>query len=141
MAALTEMGNARGATPYMIFLTALQVLLGRWSGQDDFAVGTPVSGRGQPELDGLVGMFVNTLAMRADLDGDPAFTELLDRVKDSALDAFSHQELPFDQLVNELNVERDVSRTPIFQVLFALQNYQTGPAGPTSSRSPGSRPR
>ncbi|WP_061295926.1 non-ribosomal peptide synthetase/MFS transporter [Herbidospora cretacea] len=129
VAALTEMGSARGATPYMIFLTALQVLLGRWSGQDDFAIGTPVSGRGQPELDGLVGMFVNTLAMRADLDGDPAFTELLDRVKDSALDAFSHQELPFDQLVNELNVERDVSRTPIFQVLFALQNYQTGPAG------------
>ncbi|WP_066374227.1 non-ribosomal peptide synthetase/MFS transporter [Herbidospora mongoliensis] len=129
VAALTELGNARGATPYMIFLAALEVLLGRWSGQDDFAVGTPVSGRGQPELDGLVGMFVNTLPMRADLGGDPSFTDLLDRVKDGALDAFSHQELPFDQLVNELNVERDVSRTPIFQVLFALQNYQTGPAG------------
>ncbi|WP_030453964.1 non-ribosomal peptide synthetase/MFS transporter [Herbidospora cretacea] len=129
VAALTDLASARGATPYMTFLAALQVLLGRWSGQDDFAVGTPVSGRGQPELDGLVGMFVNTLAMRADLDGDPAFTDLLDRVKDGALDAFSHQELPFDQLVNELNVERDVSRTPVFQVLFALQNYQTGPAG------------
>ncbi|WP_214103969.1 non-ribosomal peptide synthetase/MFS transporter [Acrocarpospora catenulata] len=127
-AAVAELGAAHGATPYMTFMAALQVLLGRWSGQEDFAVGSPISGRGLPELDGLVGMFVNTLALRADLDGDPAFTDLLGRVKDAALDAFSHQELPFDQLVNELNVARDVSRTPIFQVMFALQNYQTGAA-------------
>ncbi|GAA0434400.1 hypothetical protein Acor_08840 [Acrocarpospora corrugata] len=127
-AAIGALATAHGATPYMTFMAALQVLLARWSGQDEFAVGSPVSGRGLPELDGLVGMFVNTLAIRADLDGDPTFTELLGRVKETALDAFSHQELPFDQLVNELNVERDVSRTPIFQVMFALQNYATGPA-------------
>ncbi|MEV0390938.1 amino acid adenylation domain-containing protein [Nonomuraea sp. NPDC050643] len=125
--AVRALAEAHGATPYMVLLAAFQALLGRWSGQSSFAVGSPVSGRGLPELDGLVGMFVNTLALRADLAGDPPFTELLARVRDTALDAFAHQELPFDQLVNELHVERDVSRPAVFQVMFALQNYTAKP--------------
>ncbi|MGP4097981.1 amino acid adenylation domain-containing protein [Nonomuraea sp. KM90] len=124
------LAEAQGATPYMVLLAAFQALLGRWSGQSSFAVGSPVSGRGLPELDGLVGMFVNTLALRADLAGDPGFAELVSRVRDTALDAFAHQELPFDQLVNELHVERDVSRPAVFQVMFALQNYTAQPVDP-----------
>ncbi|MDF5754047.1 non-ribosomal peptide synthetase/MFS transporter [Spongiactinospora sp. TRM90649] len=118
----------RGATPYMVLLAALHVLLARHSGQTDFAVGSPVAGRDVPELDAAVGMFVNTLVLRADLAGDPGFGELLDRTRETALDAYAHQTLPFDRLVTELNVARDVSRTPLFQVMFALQNYGAGAA-------------
>ncbi|MEU7991084.1 MFS transporter [Streptosporangium canum] len=125
--AITELGAAHGATPYMTLLAAFQVLLGRYCGQDDFAVGSPVSGRDLPELERVVGVFVNSLPMRADLSGDPTFTELLARVRETALDAYAHQELPFDRLVNELAVERDVSRSPVFQVMFALQNYRAKP--------------
>nr|WP_245652987.1 non-ribosomal peptide synthetase [Herbidospora sakaeratensis] len=114
----------QGVTPYMVMLAALQLTLGRWSGQSDFAVGSPVSGRPLPELEPLAGMFVNTLAMRADLSGDPTFGEFLLRVRDSCLDAYAHQEMPFDKLVGELKVERDVSRSAVFQVLLALQNYR-----------------
>ncbi|MGI5154377.1 amino acid adenylation domain-containing protein [Microbispora sp. CA-102843] len=122
---------AAGATPYMVVLAAFQALLGRYSGQTDFAVGSPIAGRGLPELDGVVGMFVNTLAMRADLDGDPTFAELLTRVRDRALDAYAHQDLPFDRLVTELNVERDVSRSPVVQVMLALQNFTAPATGPS----------
>ncbi|MBX6381891.1 MAG: amino acid adenylation domain-containing protein, partial [Microbispora sp.] len=125
--ALTALGAAHGATLYMTLLAAFQVLLGRYSGQDDFAVGSPVSGRDLPELERVVGLFINTLPMRADLSGDPAFTELLGRVRETALDAYAHQELPFDRLVGEIGVERDVSRSPVFQVMFALQNYRNAP--------------
>ncbi|WP_245674591.1 non-ribosomal peptide synthetase/MFS transporter [Herbidospora cretacea] len=114
----------QGVTPYMAMLAALQITLGKWSGQRDFAVGSPVSGRPLPELEPLAGMFVNTLAMRADLSGDPTFGEYLVRVRDSCLDAYAHQELPFDKLVGELRVERDVSRSAVFQVLLAHQGYQ-----------------
>ncbi|WP_061288773.1 non-ribosomal peptide synthetase/MFS transporter [Herbidospora cretacea] len=113
-------------TPYMVLLAAFQVLLGRYTGQDDFAVASPSAGRSVPELDDVAGMFVNTLAMRADLAGDPTFTELVARVRDRALDAYAHQELPFDRLVQELEVERDVSRSPIAQVTMALQNWRQG---------------
>ncbi|MEV8635043.1 amino acid adenylation domain-containing protein [Streptosporangium sp. NPDC051023] len=123
---LTELAKASGATPYMTLMAAFQVLLARYSGQSDFAVGSPVAGRGLPELDGVVGMFVNTLVLRADLADDPAFSAFLARTRETALDAFAHQELPFDQLVNELNVVRDVSRSPLVQVTFALQNYKAG---------------
>ncbi|SCG75976.1 non-ribosomal peptide synthetase/MFS transporter [Micromonospora coxensis] len=125
---LTALAHDHAATPYMLLLAAFQTLLARLSGQRDFAVGTPVAGRHRPELEDVVGVFVNTLAMRADLDGDPSFTQLLDRVRASTLDAFAHQELPFEQLVTALDPARDVSRPPVFQVLFALQNY--GPAVP-----------
>ncbi|MFI6885468.1 amino acid adenylation domain-containing protein [Streptosporangium canum] len=123
---LTDLGKAAGATPYMTLLAAFQVLLARYSGQPDFAVGSPVAGRGLPELDGVVGMFVNTLVLRADLADDPPFSAFLARTRETALDAFAHQELPFDQLVNELNVVRDVSRSPLVQVTFALQNFKAG---------------
>ncbi|MFI7029854.1 amino acid adenylation domain-containing protein [Microbispora rosea] len=125
--ALTALGGANGATLYMTLLAAFQVLLARYSGQDDFAVGSPVSGRDLPELERVVGLFINSLPMRADLSGDPTFTELLGRVRETALDAYAHQELPFDRLVGELGVERDVSRSPVFQVMFALQNYRSAP--------------
>ncbi|MBO3751366.1 amino acid adenylation domain-containing protein [Streptosporangiaceae bacterium NEAU-GS5] len=130
--AVAALGRSHGATPYMTLLAAYQLLLGRHSGQEDFAVGSPVSGRGLPELERCVGVFINTLPMRADLSGDPTFAELLNRVRETALDAFDHQELPFDQLVNALGVERDVSRSPVFQAMFALQNYRSA-----ALRSPG----
>ncbi|GAB1821768.1 non-ribosomal peptide synthetase/MFS transporter [Herbidospora sp. RD11066] len=112
-----------GVTPYMALLAALQITLGKWSGQRDFAIGSPVGGRDLPELEPLAGMFVNTLAMRADLSGDLTFEEFLVRVRDSCLDAYAHQQVPFDLLVGELKVERDVSRSAVFQVLLAVQNY------------------
>ncbi|PZG56755.1 non-ribosomal peptide synthetase, partial [Spongiactinospora gelatinilytica] len=124
-----------GATPYMVLLAALQVLLARHSGQADFAVGSPVAGRDVPELDGAVGMFVNTLVLRADLAGDPSFRDLLARTRETALDAYAHQALPFDRLVGDLNVARDVSRTPLFQVMFALQNYGAAAAAPVGGYS------
>ncbi|MEV6865680.1 amino acid adenylation domain-containing protein [Streptosporangium subroseum] len=123
---LTELGATAAATPYMTLMAAFQVLLARYSGQQDFAVGSPTAGRGLPELDGVVGMFVNTLVMRADLADDPSFDTFLARTREAALDALAHRELPFDQLVGELNVVRDVSRSPLAQVMFALQNFKAG---------------
>ncbi|GAA3026763.1 amino acid adenylation domain-containing protein [Streptosporangium longisporum] len=125
--AITALGRSCGATPYMTLLAAFEVLLWRYSGQRDFAVGSPVSGRDLPELERVVGVFVNSLPMRADLSGDPTFAGLLERVRETALDAYAHQELPFDRLVGELGVERDVGRSPVFQVMFALQNYRSRP--------------
>ncbi|MBG0821571.1 amino acid adenylation domain-containing protein [Planomonospora sp. ID91781] len=130
---LADVGREANATPYMTLLAAFQVLLARHSGQTDFGVGSPVAGRSLPELEGVVGMFVNTLVLRADLDGDPPFTAFLGRVRERALDAFAHAELPFDRLVTELNVERDVSRAPLAQVAFALQNYADGVDDPRLS--------
>ncbi|MFF0568380.1 amino acid adenylation domain-containing protein [Streptomyces sp. NPDC004041] len=120
---LTALGREHGATVHMVLLAAFQLVLSRFSGQRDFAVGSPVAGRPEPELEGLVGMFVNVLALRARLDGDPAFTALLARTRETCLEAYAHQELPFAQLVSELNVERDVSRSPVFQAVLAVQNY------------------
>ncbi|OCC09719.1 non-ribosomal peptide synthetase/MFS transporter [Streptomyces sp. PTY087I2] len=120
---LTALGKQHGATVHMVLLAAFQLVLSRFSGQRDFAVGSPVAGRPEPELEGLVGMFVNVLALRARLDGDPSFTELLARTRETCLEAYAHQELPFAQLVSELNVERDVTRSPVFQAVLAIQNY------------------
>ncbi|MFC4531322.1 amino acid adenylation domain-containing protein [Sphaerisporangium dianthi] len=122
-AALRALASGLGVTPYMVVLSAWQALLGRYTGQDDFAVGSPVAGRSRPELEGMVGCFLNMLTMRADLSGDPTFTELLSRTRESALDAYAHQDLPFERLVQELNVPRDVSRPPLFQTIFSMQNY------------------
>lgn len=120
---ITALGKEHGATVHMVLLAAFQVVLSRFAGQRDFAVGSPVAGRPEPELEGLVGMFVNVLALRARLDGDPSFAELLGRTRETCLEAYAHQELPFAQLVSELNVERDVSRSPVFQAVLAIQNY------------------
>ncbi|WP_327085645.1 condensation domain-containing protein [Nonomuraea sp. NBC_01738] len=121
-----ELGLAHGATSYMVLLAAFQVLVGRWAGVTDFAVGSPVAGRSRPEFEDVVGLFVNLLPMRARLEGDPGFAELLARTRDAALDVYAHQELPFEKLVAELDPVRDVSRAPLVQVLFALQNYRGG---------------
>lgn len=135
LARLTELGREHGATVHMVMLAAFQLVLSRFSGQRDFAVGSPVAGRPEPELEGLVGMFVNVLALRARLDGDPAFTELLARTRETCLEAYAHQELPFAQLVSELRVERDVSRSPVFQAILAMQNYAVQ-SDERSDRSP-----
>ncbi|MFI5911641.1 amino acid adenylation domain-containing protein [Dactylosporangium sp. NPDC051541] len=120
---LRRLARDRGATLSMALLACWQAVLARHSGQRDFAVGTPVAGRPHPEVEGLVGMFVNTLAVRARLDGDPTFTELLARTREACLDAYGHQDVPFERLVTELKVIRDVARPPLFQVLHVLQNY------------------
>jgi len=120
-ASLKALARERHATFYMTLLAAFEVLLMRYSGQDDIAVGTPIAGRGRPELEGLIGFFVNTLVMRGDLSGNPTFAELLQRTRDRAVDAYAHQDLPFEKLVEELNPVRDSRRNPLFQVMFALQ--------------------
>ncbi|MFE6337366.1 amino acid adenylation domain-containing protein [Streptomyces sp. NPDC057798] len=127
--AVLDLGAAHGATAYMTLLAAYQALLGRWSGQDDFAVGSTVAGRTLPELEPLVGLFANVLALRADLSGDPDFVTLLGRVRDGFLADLAHQEMPFEQLVGELALPRDPSRTPVFQTAFTLLNYERAERG------------
>ncbi|WP_437970202.1 amino acid adenylation domain-containing protein [Sorangium sp. So ce260] len=121
-AALRRRSQELGATMFMTLLAGFEALLHRYSGQEDFCVGTPVAGRGRTEIEPLIGLFVNTLVLRARLDGDPSFEELVGRVKADALEAYAHQDLPFEIVVDALAVERDLSRNPLFQVMFALQN-------------------
>ena len=119
-AGLAALSRRQGATFFMTAMAAFQALLHRWTGQEDFAVGTPVAGRGRGETEGLIGFFVNTLALRASLAGDPGFGELLARVRTAALEAYAHQDVPFERLVAELAPQRDLSRTPLFQVVLTL---------------------
>jgi non-ribosomal peptide synthetase component F len=120
--ALVKLGRSRCATLYMVLLAAFQLLLSRWSGQQDITVGSPIAGRTHRQTEGLIGFFATTLVLRSDLSGEPSFHELLDRVKESALGAYDHQDIPFEKLVAELHLDRDLSRQPLFQVMFALQN-------------------
>ncbi len=120
--ALRALGRRHDATPFMTLLAGFLALLHRWSGQDDLVIGTPTAGRTQPETAGLIGAFINTLALRGDLSGDPSFAELLRRVRATALAAYAHQDLPFEKLVAELRPPRDLSRTPVFQALVTLHN-------------------
>ncbi len=120
--ALRELNRREGVTLYMSLLAAFQLLLFRHTGQTDFAVGTPVANRNRSELEGLIGFFVNSLVMRTDLSGDPPLRELLRRVRTTSLEAYAHQDLPFERLVQELNPDRHPNRHPLFQVVFAVQN-------------------
>ncbi|HEU0054269.1 MAG TPA: condensation domain-containing protein, partial [Longimicrobium sp.] len=107
-------------TQFMVALAAFHLLLSRWSGRDDVVVGTPAANRSRRETEGLIGFFVNTLALRADLSGDPTFAELAARVRETTVSAYAHQELPFERLVDELKVERALSHAPVAQVHFVL---------------------
>jgi amino acid adenylation domain-containing protein len=126
---LMRLGRQQGVTLYMVLLGGLQVALGRWSGQQDIAVGSPIAGRTQRKLEGLIGFFLNTLVMRTKLEGEPAFAELLERVKTVTLGAYTHQDLPFEKLVAELRPERDLSRQALFQVMLILQNMKRSTLG------------
>jgi amino acid adenylation domain-containing protein len=121
-AALKALAAEQSCTLFMVMLAAFNVLLGRYAGQDDVLIGSPIAGRRRTELEGLVGLFVNTLVFRNDLSGNPSFRSLLSRVRETALEAFGHQELPFEKLVEIMQPVRDMSHSPLFQVMFIQQN-------------------
>lgn len=124
---LRALGADRGATLFMVLLAAFDALLARCTGGTDVVVGVPVAGRDRAELEGLIGFFVNNLVMRVDCSGDPTFGELVDRVRETTLGAFDHQDLPFERLVEELHPARDPSRNPLTQIGFQLvQTQHTG---------------
>jgi len=120
--ALRELCEREGVTPFMALLAAFQVTLSHHTGQDDIAVGSPVANRCRPELEKLIGFFVNALVLRTSVAGNPSFREVLQRVREVALSAYAHQDLPFERLVEELHPERDLSRNPLFQVTFQYLN-------------------
>jgi non-ribosomal peptide synthetase component F len=123
---LIELSQREGVTLFMTLLAAFQILLWRHSGQEDVVVGSPIAGRNREETENLIGFFINTLALRTDLSGNPTFRQLLEQVRHTALDAYTHQDVPFEKLVEELQPERDLGRNPLFQVMFQFQN--TAPA-------------
>ncbi|RKI64338.1 non-ribosomal peptide synthetase, partial [Corallococcus sp. AB049A] len=123
--ALKALAHREGATPFMVLLAGFQLLLSRYAGQDDVSVGTPIAGRTQAETEGLIGFFVNTLVLRARVEPKTTFRELLAQVRGTTLAAYEHQHLPFEKLVEVLQPVRDASRSPLFQVMFALQNAPT----------------
>jgi non-ribosomal peptide synthetase component F len=111
----------------MTLLAALQVLLRQHAGQDEIVVDSPIAARDRPELEGLIGFFVYSLVFRTDLVGNASFRELLRRVREVALGAYGHQDVPFEKLVEQLKPERNLSQSPLFQVVFALQNTPSAP--------------
>ena len=122
MAALRALSREQKASLFMTLLAAFKVLLSRLAGQDDIVVGSPIAGRRLRDTEGLIGFFLNTLVLRTDLGGNPSFRELLDRVRETTLGAYDHQDVPFEALLAELKPERDLSRTPLFQVFFNMLN-------------------
>ena len=120
--AVRELSQQERATPFMVLLAAWSVLLWKYSGQEDVLVGSAHAHRSRTELESLIGFFVNTLVLRTNLSGDPSFRALVARVREVTLSAQAHQNLPFEKLVDELHLERDLSRTPVYQVAFTFQN-------------------
>src|SRR5213078_2791945 len=125
-AELLRLCQKQDVTLFMLLLSAFQVLLMRYTGQSDISVGTPVANRTRAELEEMIGFFVNTLVMRTDLSGNPTFLELLHQVREVCLQAYAHQDAPFEKVVEELEPERDLSRSPLFQVMLVLQNTPLG---------------
>jgi amino acid adenylation domain-containing protein len=121
---LHQLSRSRRSTLFMTLLAAFQVLLARYCNQTDIAVGTPVANRTRLEIEPLIGFFVNTLVLRTGLGGNPTFEQLLERVRQVCLEAYANQDVPFERLVSELQPARDLSRTPLFQVMFSFQNAQ-----------------
>ena len=119
---LKQLSRCEGVTLFITMLAAWQTLLHRYTGQQDISIGTPIAGRNDVETEGLIGVFVNTLVLRADLSADPTFRQLIARVRTVALEAYEHQDLPFEKLVEELHPDRNQSHSPLFQVMFAFQN-------------------
>ena len=123
---LRELARREGATLFMVLLAAWQALLARYAGEDDVVVGTPIAGRTRLELEGLVGFFVNMLALRSGMDDDPGFAALVARVRETALGAYAHQDLPFERLVDALEIQRSLAHAPLFQATFALERAGGG---------------
>ena len=121
-ASLNRLAAQENATPFMALLAAFQLLLHRYSGQDDIAVGSAVTDRPYAECEGLIGFFVNTLVLRGDLSGQPSFRDYLRRLREVCLDAYAHQDIPFEKLVEELKPRRELNRQPLFQAFLVLQN-------------------
>lgn len=124
---LKQLGQSEGVTLFMTLLAAFETLLYRYTNQEDICVGSPISNRNRSEIEPLIGFFLNTLVLRTDLSGNPPFQELLGRVRQVALDAYTHQDLPFEVLVEALQPERSLSHTPLFQVMFILQTAPLEP--------------
>ena len=123
---LAELAKQYQCTPFMLLLASYSILLQKYSGQDDFAIGTPVAGRGRLELEKVVGFFVNTVAIRVQPKAEFSFSQYIDSVKESTLSSFEHQDIPFEEIVDHLNPNRDMSRSPLFQVMMAYQNLPVG---------------
>lgn len=119
---MKQIAKDNNATLFMVLLTAFNVLLYKYTNQEDILVGSPIANRHRTELEGLIGYFANTLVIRTELGGDPTFSNIVEQVRETTLGAYDHQDLPFERIVEELNLKRDMSYTPLFQVSFALQN-------------------
>jgi non-ribosomal peptide synthetase component F len=129
------MAGDSGGTLFMVLLAAFKVLLYRYTGQSDLVVGTPIANRNRTELEGLIGFFVNQLALRTDLSGDPTFAEVVGRVCEVTLGAYEHQDVPFEKLVEELQPARSLGHAPLFQIVFGLQNNPTLEQTPSAAET------